>query len=232
MSKIRVAVCEDMESINKHFVELISSRDDMEVVAVAKSGSEIKEKALKTKPDIILMDIQMESEKAGIDATKAILEQMPDTSVIILTVHDDDKLIFEAFEAGAVDYILKSVPQNEIFDAIINAYNKDVTLNHHIAQKIVNEFVKMKREKTSLMYLVNMMCNLSPTEIETLRYFCMGKTRREIADIRCVELVSVHTAITRVMKKLGYSHSRDMIKDLNALNILPLITEHDIKKKK
>lgn len=135
MSKIRVAVCEDMESINKHFVELISSRDDMEVVAVAKSGSEIKEKALKTKPDIILMDIQMESEKAGIDATKAILEQMPDTSVIILTVHDDDKLIFEAFEAGAVDYILKSVPQNEIFDAIINAYNKDVTLNHHIAQK-------------------------------------------------------------------------------------------------
>lgn len=82
------------------------------------------------------------------------------------------------------------------------------------------------------MYLVNMMCNLSPTEIETLRYFCMGKTRREIADIRCVELVSVHTAITRVMKKLGYSNSRDMIKDLNALNILPLITEHDIKKKK
>ncbi len=232
MAKIRVAVCEDMESINKHFVELISSRSDMEVVASAKSGAQIKELALKTKPDIILMDIQMESEKAGIEATKAILERLPGVSIIILTIHDDDKLIFEAFEAGAVDYILKSVPQNELFDAIINAYNKDVTLNHNIAQKIVSEFVKMKREKTSLMYLVNMMCNLSPTEIETLRYFCMGKTRREIADIRCVELVSVHTAITRIMKKLGYSNSRDMVKDLNALNILQLITEHDIKKRK
>ena len=181
MAKIKVAVCEDMESINKHFVELISSRSDMEVVASAKSGAQIKELALKTKPDIILMDIQMESEKAGIEATKAISEQLPGANIIILTIHDDDKLIFEAFEAGAVDYILKSVPQNELFDAIINAYNKDVTLNHNIAQKIVSEFVKMKREKTSLMYLVNMMCNLSPTEIETLRYFCMGKTRREIA---------------------------------------------------
>ena len=77
MAKIRVAVCEDMESINKHFVDLISSRSDMEVVASAKSGAQIKELALKTKPDIILMDIQMESEKAGIEATKAILERLP-----------------------------------------------------------------------------------------------------------------------------------------------------------
>lgn len=231
MSKIRVAVCEDIGSIRKHFIDLISSRDDMEIAGVAKNGEEIKEVALKEKPDIILMDIQMETEKAGIDATKELSDQLPDTSIIIITVHDDDKLIFEAFEAGAVDYILKDVSQAELFDSIINAYNKDVVLSNNITQKIVNEFVKMKKEKKSLMYLVNMMCNLSPAEIDILRYLCMGKTRREIAEIRCVELVSIHTAITRMMKKLGYGNSREMIDELNQLGILPLMIEHDTKKK-
>ena len=231
MSKIRVAVCEDIDSIRKHFVDLISSRNDMEIVGVAKNGEEIKDVALKEKPDIILMDIQMETEKAGIDATKELSGQLPDTSIIIITVHDDDKLIFEAFEAGAVDYILKDVSQEELFDSIINAYNKDVVLSNNITQKIVNEFVKMKKEKKSLMYLVNMMCNLSPAEIDILRHLCMGKTRREIAEIRCVELVSIHTAITRMMKKLGYGNSREMIDELNQLGILPLIIEHDTKKK-
>lgn len=231
MSKIRVAVCEDIDSIRKHFVDLISSRNDMEIVGVARNGEEIKEVALKEKPDIILMDIQMETEKAGIAATKELSGQLPDTSIIIITVHDDDKLIFEAFEAGAVDYILKDVSQEELFDSIINAYNKDVVLSNNITQKIVNEFVKMKKEKKSLMYLVNMMCNLSPAEIDILRYLCMGKTRREIAEIRCVELVSIHTAITRMMKKLGYGNSREMIDELNQLGILPLIIEHDTKKK-
>ena len=231
MSKIRVAVCEDIDSIRKHFVDLISSRNDMEIVGVARNGEEIKEVALKEKPDIILMDIQMETGKAGIDATKELSDRLPDTSIIIITVHDDDKLIFEAFEAGAVDYILKDVSQEELFDSIINAYNKDVVLSNNITQKIVNEFVKMKKEKKSLMYLVNMMCNLSPAEIDILRYLCMGKTRREIAEIRCVELVSIHTAITRMMKKLGYGNSREMIDELNQLGILPLIIEHDTKKK-
>lgn len=231
MSKIRVAVCEDIDSIRQHFVDLISSRNDMEIVGVARNGEEIKEVALKEKPDIILMDIQMETEKAGIAATKELSGQLPDTSIIIITVHDDDKLIFEAFEAGAVDYILKDVSQEELFDSIINAYNKDVVLSNNITQKIVNEFVKMKKEKKSLMYLVNMMCNLSPAEIDILRYLCMGKTRREIAEIRCVELVSIHTAITRMMKKLGYGNSREMIDELNQLGILPLIIEHDTKKK-
>lgn len=231
MSKIRVAVCEDIDSIRKHFVDLISSRNDMEIVGVARNGEEIKEVALKEKPDIILMDIQMETEKAGIAATKELSGQLPDTSIIIITVHDDDKLIFEAFEAGAVDYILKDVSQEELFYSIINAYNKDVVLSNNITQKIVNEFVKMKKEKKSLMYLVNMMCNLSPAEIDILRYLCMGKTRREIAEIRCVELVSIHTAITRMMKKLGYGNSREMIDELNQLGILPLIIEHDTKKK-
>lgn len=232
MSKIRVAVCEDMESIRKHFADLISLRDDMEIVAVCESGEEIKEEALRTRPDIVLMDIQMESEKAGISATRFITNQLPNTSVIILTVCDDDNYIFEAFEAGAVDYILKSAPQNELFAAVINAYEKDVTLHNNITQRLVEEFVKMKREKTSFMYLVNMMCNLSPTEIEVLKYLCVGKTRREIADIRCVELVTIHTTITRIMKKLGYKNSRDMINELNSLGILPLIIEHSVKKEK
>lgn len=228
MNKIRVAVCDDIKQMRDYFSDIISAREDMEVVAIAERGDEIVQLAAQTKPDVILMDIQMESGRAGIDATMKITNELPEISIIILTVHDDDELIFDAFVAGAVDYLVKSVSVEDIFESITNAYNRNMQLNNRITQTIMGEFIRMKKERKSLLYLVNMMCNLSPGELETLQLLCAGMSRKRISEMRHVELVTVHTTVGRIMRKLGYKNSSTMIDDINTLGVLNSIK--DMKK--
>ncbi|MBP3360455.1 MAG: response regulator transcription factor [Clostridia bacterium] len=223
MHKIHVAICDDIKQMRDYFSELIATQEDMEVVGTSDSGAGMVELAKRLKPDVILMDIQMESEFAGIDATASILKDFPSANIIIITVHDDDEFIFDAFVAGAVDYLVKNVSDDELFEAIRNAHKRNVQLNNDISHKIVNEFIKMKKEQKSFMYLVNMMCNLSPYEMETLQLLCKGVKRKEIAEMRCVELVTIHTMVARIMKKLGYKNSNEMINEINELGVLPLI---------
>ena len=140
MSKIRVAICDDMPQILRHFKKIIQAAGDMEVVAEAETGKEMVALADKLQPDIILMDIQMESEDAGILATNKILSEHPDIKVIILTVHKEDDLIFRAYGAGAIDYIIKTEESNEIVKSIRTVYNNDVFIRPGIAKKILNQF--------------------------------------------------------------------------------------------
>ena len=230
MEKIRIAICEDMKQVREYFVQVISQQKDMEIVGEAESGAEIIKLAEEKRPEIVLMDIQMETERAGIDATAAITDEFPEIKVIITTIHDSDELIFDAFCVGAVDYILKNENPGELLSAIRNAHDNNTRLNHNVAGKVLEQFRKMKRERQSLMYLVNMMCNLSPMEFETLSLLCDGVKRSEIAKRRCVELVTIHTMVGRIMRKLGYKNSGDMIEDIRSLDVLKLI--NNLKGKK
>ena len=81
---IRVAVCDDFLHIRNYFASIIQKQDDMELVGAVSSGAEMVELAVKEKPDVILMDIQMESEFAGIEAMKKILAVFPDIKIIII----------------------------------------------------------------------------------------------------------------------------------------------------
>ncbi|UKI35916.1 MAG: response regulator transcription factor [Clostridiales bacterium] len=109
-------VVDDLESIREHFCTLVSECADMTLVCEAESGREAIERAKSAKPDIILMDIQLEDESAGIRATERIKEIMPDAKVIILTVHNNDKFMMDAYLAGASDYILKYDDGANIFE--------------------------------------------------------------------------------------------------------------------
>lgn len=104
---IKVLIAEDVEPIRKRYVNILNSHSGIEVVGQCATGEEACTLALQLHPDVILMDIEMESKDAGIRATGQILSDMPETKVIILTVYEEDDMIFSAFQLGACDYILK-----------------------------------------------------------------------------------------------------------------------------
>ena len=105
---IRCMVVDDLQSIREHFKDLLDLSEDIEAVALAANGREAVELAFEHKPDIILMDVQLEYDVAGIDAAAEIMTKLPDTKIIILTVHNNDRFILDAYLAGAVDYIIKN----------------------------------------------------------------------------------------------------------------------------
>lgn len=99
-NKIRVLIAEDLEPIRKKYVYYLSQCADIELVGSVESGKEAVETALSAVPDVILMDIEMETKDAGIRASREILAHYPDIKIIILTVYEDDELIFRPSSWG------------------------------------------------------------------------------------------------------------------------------------
>lgn len=114
LGKIKVAMCDDLEYLCKYFRTEINANEDMECVTLAHNSAQCIEMVKETKPDILLLDIQMETNDAGINVIPKILSESPQTKIIVLTIHESDEYIFRALTNGAIDYLIKTSPLEEI----------------------------------------------------------------------------------------------------------------------
>ena len=120
--KIKVMIVDDMVSLCRKYEAVFAQEEDLEVVAVAHDGYQAIMKSAVTRPDVILMDIEMESKYAGIAATRQILQEFPAIKIVILTVYEEDEMIYAAFQAGACDYILKTASAAAMVQCVKDAY--------------------------------------------------------------------------------------------------------------
>ena len=109
-SLIKILIAEDTEPLRRLYKKIINAAPDMKVVADTDTGTEAVTLALQTQPDVILMDIEMETPDAGLRAIESILGSKQDPKIIILTVYEEDDLIFTAFRLGVTDYMIKNTP--------------------------------------------------------------------------------------------------------------------------
>ena len=144
MEKIKIVIVEDMIDIAEYFETVLGKEQDLEIVGIAQNAHEGIELVAAVMPDIVLMDIQMEHQTAGIEATEIIKEQFPDIKVIILTVSEDDEMIFSAFTAGASEYIVKTASAKDIANSIRLVYKNELSLRPELASKILNEFSRIQ----------------------------------------------------------------------------------------
>ncbi len=217
--KIRVLIAEDMEPIRRKYVKIINASEDLEVVSDVGTGEEAVEQAKETKPDVILMDIEMETPDAGIRATQSILQDNPEVRIIILTVYEEDELIFTAFQLGVCDYILKNANQDEIIRSIHNAYENNCPLRPEIASRILGEFKRVRSYETSFLYAVNIVSSLTTTELEILGLLLEGKSRREVCRLRQVEMSTVKTQIHNILQKFDKTSMDEVIDLINKMNL-------------
>jgi len=118
---IRVMLVEDQAMVRQGLRYIIDAQPGLTVVGEAADGEEAIQAALAKKPDVILMDIRMPG-KNGIEATRAILQTLPDTKIILLTTFDIQEYVYEGMRAGAVGYLLKSAETQALLDGIREAY--------------------------------------------------------------------------------------------------------------
>jgi len=221
--KIRVLIAEDMEPIRRKYVKIINSSGDLEVVSDVESGEDAVKQAKETRPDVILMDIEMETPDAGIRATQRILQENPEIRIVILTVYEEDELIFTAFQLGVCDYILKNACQEEILKSIRNAFENNCPLRPEIAARILGEFKRVRSYETSFLYAVNIVSSLTTTELEILGLLLEGKSRREICKLRQVEMSTVKTQIHNILQKFDKTSMDDVIDMIRTMNLSDFI---------
>ncbi|MDF2522410.1 MAG: two component transcriptional regulator, LuxR family [Clostridiales bacterium] len=222
---IRVLVVDDIISFRERFCEILSCDEKIEVVGAASTGKEAVEIALIEKPDVILMDLVMEDDNAGIEASQKINEMFADIKIIISTVLDDDETIFNAFQSGAVDYLLKNSKPEEVINAVHAAYNDQSPMRPLIAKKIRKEFKKMRSYQESIIYVLNIVRKLTQGELDILLLLCEGKSRNDIAHFRCIELSTVKTHISSLLRKFEKKNSNELVAMLRELGISDLIKQ-------
>jgi len=138
-NKIRVLLADDQDIIRTGLTIILNHQPDLEVVGQAADGLEAIDLAKKLQPDVILMDIKM-PRLNGIQATRQIMTTLPRTQIIILTTYDTDDWVFDGIRAGAVGYLLKDAPGENLAEAVRGAMRGESQMDPTVARKVLREF--------------------------------------------------------------------------------------------
>lgn len=217
MERIRIMMADDSPEIRSYFSNIISHEADMDLVGTAASGVEAVQMANELRPDIILMDIQMETRIAGISASKQILREHPAMKVIILTILEDDDLLFQAYCAGVIDYIIKTDSISQILTSIRNAHQNQMILRPKYAEKIIQELKRVREEQSGLLYGLNILTMLSNSEFEVLKCLYQGMNARQISESRYVSQGTVKTQIHSILKKFNMKSVSEVVRHLKEI---------------
>lgn len=176
--RVRVLIADDQPIIRDGLGILLEQQDPLfEVVARAPDGERAVQLARQYRPDVVLMDLEM-PRVHGVLATRRILQELPDTKVIVLTTFASDDLIFEAISAGASAYILKESPVHEIARTVRAVLDGQAQLSPAIAMRILEEFKRLRRAGPQLG--PSRRAELSERENEVLTLIVEGKSNAEI----------------------------------------------------
>lgn len=225
MGKIRVVVCDDLKYMCMFFGDLLNSSETCECVGEANSEREVRDKVKEIQPDVVLLDMQMDTSESGIKLIPEIKELSPQTDIIVISVHEENDKIFKAIQAGARDYLFKNADPDDIIQSIENVYNGKDEIRGDIVRRILDQMRNIEEKQQSILFLVNKMRSLSERELAVVKGVCSGKTYGEIADEINTEVVTVRTYASRILKKMGYSRMSKLTEDLNALGIMRLFKD-------
>ncbi|REK68288.1 MULTISPECIES: response regulator transcription factor [Cohnella] len=205
---VRIMLVDDHAVVRSGLRMLLESKPGIEVVGDAADGDEAIRMALQIKPDLVLMDLSMPHGKDGLTATAELKKLLPDTAVLILTMHDDEEYLFRSIKAGASGYILKSAPHEELLAAIRSVSQGDAYLYPTATKRLMNEYMERVRNGDG----ADSYEQLSEREKEVLGWIAKGYSNKEIADRLVISVKTVETHKAHIMEKLGLKTRPDLVK--------------------
>jgi len=192
---IDLLLADDQALVRGGFRLILNAEADLRVVAEAEDGDQAVAEAIRTRPDVVLMDIRM-PRLDGISATRAILEALPGVRVLMLTTFDLDEYVIDAFRAGASGFLLKTVPPPQLVAAVHTVHESDALLAPASTRRLIEQHSPTPVEAPQL-------DELTAREREVLRLLARGLTNAEIAKTLVVEPSTVKSHVARVLAKLG-----------------------------
>lgn len=193
---MRVMIVDDHLMLRKGVLSILTA-SDLQVIGEASNGQEALELVPKLKPDLVLMDINMPV-LDGVEATRKLKAMYSDLKVVILTVSEIDKDLFEAIKAGADGYLLKSLGPEELVASLKSAVAGEAPISSVMAAKMLKEF-RMPRTGGAGKEDGQ---QLSPREVEVLRLASTGLTYKEIASRLYVAESTVKNHMRHILEKL------------------------------
>jgi DNA-binding NarL/FixJ family response regulator len=195
---IRIVLADDQPLVRTGLRRIIEADTELEVVAEAEDGPRAIEEVLRTKPDVVLMDVRMPI-LDGIEATRRLAEKGSPARVIVLTTFGLDEYVVAALRAGAGAFVLKEAPPEQILSAIHQVAAGRAIIDPGVAQAVIDELGRRPARSE----LAASIGELTPREREVLTLLARGLSNAEIAAELVVGEGTVKTHVARVLAKLG-----------------------------
>jgi DNA-binding NarL/FixJ family response regulator len=226
-ARIRLLIVDDQPLIRRGLAMTLATESDIEVVGQAGDGDEAIDQAMATRPDVVVMDLQM-PRTSGVVATREITRVLPATRIVVLTTFDHDELVFEAIRAGAHAYLLKDAAEADVLDTIRAVHRGESRLSPTIARKVMDQFRAMQLPAQPAGHgsaatgsghaaaappLVvpsppdPMQDPLTTKEERVLQLIAQGLSNKQIASTVFLAEGTVKNYVSRIMDKL-HAHSR------------------------
>jgi len=193
---ITVLLADDHALVRRGFRRMLEDDPAIRVVGEASSGSEAVDLAPALRPRVVLMDCAM-SGLNGLDATRQLLGRLPETAVVMLSMHAEETLVRQALDAGARGYLLKSALDLDLAGAV-----KRAAAGEEVIDPALRRADTKRGERTSA---------LTPRELQVLRLICAGRSNREIAAELDLSVNTVGVHRTHIMEALGVHKTAELV---------------------
>jgi DNA-binding NarL/FixJ family response regulator len=210
---IRVMVVDDHALFRDGIVSVIRAQPDMNVVGEAGDGLEALVLAQNLRPDVILLDINMPGSD-GLEAARLIAQALPDTSIVMLTVRDEDARLFEAIRNGARGYLLKSIRAQQLLEMIRAVARGEAALSPAMAARVMEAFRKIDGAPRGHSSGADDATGASSDELtfrehEVLKLITAGLADKEIAVSLNISLYTVKSHVRNILSKLHVTNRRE-----------------------
>lgn len=207
MNKIRVFLADDHTIVRQGLKCLLKEEEGIEVVGEAEDGHQLLRQASKIKPDVIVVDISMPI-LGGLEATQQLKKLLPQSKILILTMHTDEEYVYQTFKLGASGYLVKKAAAQDFVTAIRAVHRGETYISPAVSEKVVREFVRSTRLSPQLSFPDK----LTFRERQILKLIAEGWASNKIADHLHISTRTVETHRTNIMRKLKLHKVADLVK--------------------
>ena len=204
---IRILLADDHDIMRRGLRNLLETHPGWEVCGEAANGREAVKLARELKPDIVVLDLSM-PELNGLEATRQIRKELPQTEVLIFTMHDTEQLVREVLAAGARGYVLKSDAGRYLISGIEAVAQHKPFFTSTVAETILDGYLKVGSGQGVPVSAVN---PLTPREREIVQLLAEGRTNKEVASALSISVKTVETHRRAIMSKLGISSVVELV---------------------
>jgi DNA-binding NarL/FixJ family response regulator len=199
---MRVLIADDHGIVRSGLRMLLEQQPDIDVIAEAADGAEARDVAIRERPDIAILDVKM-PKLTGLQATREIREHAPDVSVLILSMYDDERYLFEALKAGASGYVLKAQADVDLLEAVRAVERGEPFLTPEAQRALIKDVLGQGVARTD---------ELTPREEEVVKLVAEAHTNKEIAEILHLSEKTVENHRSNAMRKLGMRDRVELVR--------------------
>jgi DNA-binding NarL/FixJ family response regulator len=203
---IRILLADDHTIVRDGLRALLERQADMSVIAEAGDGRESVQLAAVHSPDVVMMDVAMPGMN-GIEAARRILAANPKTSVLMLSMHQDESYVLRSLKAGARGYLLKDSPRDDVLAAIRAVAAGRSFLSRKVSAMLQEDYVRQLQSRD----LVDSYDLLTDREREILQLLAEGKANKDVANLLNISFTTVETHRSHILQKLSLHSTAELI---------------------